>query len=114
MLHRQIRVRRGRSDTAANANANSDAPRNQCHAEGGATRGGVSKREQTQTNADKRKQTQRRKRKQTQANASKRGQTQTNAYTRLCCGFFTPPSAIPLRKFASEFWPTNLKQEAAN
>ena len=69
---------------------------NQCHAEGGVTKGGVSKCEQTQTNADKRKQTQRRKRKQTQANASKRGQTQTNAHTPLYCGFFsTPPFAIP-------------------
>ena len=67
-----------------------------CHAEGGATKGGVSKCEQTQTNADKRKQVQRRKRKQTQANASERGQTQTNAYTPLCCCFFTPPFAIPL------------------
>ena len=59
--------------------------------EGGATKGGVSKCEQTQTNADKRKQTQRRKRKQTRANVSKRGQTQTNAYTPLYCGFLHPP-----------------------
>ena len=63
--------------------------------------GGVSKCEQTQTNADKRGQTQRRKRrgkkirKQTRA---KRGQTQTNTYTPLDCGFFffTPSFAIPL------------------
>ena len=69
---------------------------NQCHAEGGATKGGVSKCEQTQANADKRGQTQRRKRKQTRANVSKRGQTQTNAYTPLYCGFLHPPFAIPL------------------
>ena len=67
----------------------------QCHAEGGATKGGVSKCEQTQTNADKRKQTQRRKCKQTQANASKRGQTQTNAYTPLYCGFLHPSLQSP-------------------
>ena len=63
----------------------------QCQAEGGATKGGVSKCEQTQTNADKRKQTQTRKRKQTQANASKLGHRQTNAYTPLFCGFLHPP-----------------------
>ena len=79
--------------------------RNQCHAEGGATKGGrkqmranANKRRQTLTNASKRKQTQRRKRKQTQANASKHGQTQTNAYTPPLLRFFTPPFAIPLRK----------------
>ena len=65
----------------------------QCHAEGGATKGGVSKCEQTQANADKRGQTQANaeaKRKQTQASASKRGQTQRNAYTPLYCGFYDP------------------------
>ena len=67
----------------------------QCHAEGGATKGGVSKREQTQTNADKRWQTQANAEAKTQANASKRGQTQTNAYTPLYCGFLQPPFAIP-------------------
>ena len=67
----------------------------QCHAEGGATKGGrkqmranASKRRQTQTNADKRRGENAEAK--TQANASKRGQTQTNAYTPLCCGFLTP------------------------
>ena len=46
---------------------------NQCHAEGGATKGGVSKCEQTQANADKRGQTQANAEAKTQANASKRG-----------------------------------------
>ena len=66
----------------------------QCHAEGGATKGG---RKQTQANADKRKQTQtlRRKFKQTQANASKRGPTQTNAYTPFSCGSLHPPLQSP-------------------
>ena len=53
---------------------------------------------QTQTNADKRKQTQRRKRRG--ANASKREQTWTNANKRLhpplLQGFLHPPFAIPL------------------
>ena len=66
----------------------------QCHAEGGVTKGGVSKCEQTQTNADKRRgETQRRK------NASKREQTWTNASKRLhspLLRFFAPPFAIPL------------------
>ena len=77
---------------------------NQCHAEGGATKGGVSKCEQTRANADKRGQTwtnasKRRgeKRKQTQANTSKRGQTQTNAYTPLYCSFLHPPLHSPYR-----------------
>ena len=80
---------------------------------GGATKGGVSKCEQTQTNADKRKQTQRRKRRG--ENASKRGQTWTTAskrkqtltppftavfYTPLC----NPKSSSKLRrKFATSF-----------
>ena len=65
--------------------------RTQCHAEGGATKGGVSKCEQTQANADKRGQTQTNAEAKTQANASKRGQTQTNAYTPpLYCGFLHP------------------------
>ena len=71
----------------------------QCHAEGGATKGGVSKCEQTQTNADKRWQTQANAAAKTQANveanASKRGQTQTNAYTPLYCGFLHPPLQSP-------------------
>ena len=60
------------------------------HAEGGATKGGVSKCENTQTNADKRrgKRMQRRKRKQTRANASKRKQTLTPPP--LYCGFLHP------------------------
>ena len=45
----------------------------QCHAEGGVTKGGVSKCEQTQTNASKRR----------GANASKREQMWTNANKRL-------------------------------
>ena len=62
--------------------------------------GGVSKCEQTQTNADKRW--------QTQANAeaenaskrgsSKRSQTQTNAYTPLYCVFLHPPPCNPFRE----------------
>ena len=67
----------------------------QCHAEGGATKGGVSKREQMQTNADKSGQTQANAEAQTQANASKRGQTQTNAYTPLYCGFLHPSLQSP-------------------
>ena len=82
-----------------------DSPRDreskaQCHAEGGATKGGVSKCEQTQANADKRGQTQANAEAQTQANASKREQTWTNANKRLhppLLGFFTPPFAIPLK-----------------
>ena len=54
---------------------------NQCHAEGGATKRGVS--EQTQTNADKRWQAQANAKAKTQANASKREQTWTNASKRL-------------------------------
>ena len=50
---------------------------NQCHEEGGVTKGGINKCEQTQTNTDKRKQAQRRKRKQTQGNVDKRKQTLT-------------------------------------
>ena len=72
---------------------------NQCHAEGGATKGGVSKCEQTQANADKRGQTQANAEAQTQANAGKREQTWTNANKRLhppLLRFFTPPFAIPL------------------
>ena len=73
----------------------------QCHAEGGATKGGVSKCEQTQANADKRgetqanaeAQTQRRKRKQARANVDKRKQTLT--YPPFIAVFFTPPFAIP-------------------
>ena len=79
----------------------------QCHAEGGATKGGVSKCEQMQTNADKRWQTQANAGAKTQANAgtktqanaSKREQTWTNANKRLHplhCGFLHPPFAIPL------------------
>ena len=71
----------------------------QCHAEGGATKGGVSKCEQTQANADKRGQTQANAEAQTQANASKREQTWTSANKRLhppLLRFFTPPFAIPL------------------
>ena len=71
----------------------------QCHAEGGATKGGVSKCEQTQANADKRGQTQANAEAQTQANASKREQTWTNANKRLhppLLQIFTPPFAIPL------------------
>ena len=71
----------------------------QCHAEGGATKGGVSKCEQTQANADKRGQTQANAEAKTQANASKREQTWTNANKRLhppLLRFFTPPFAIPL------------------
>ena len=75
-----LKQRRSRQKVAANQARPGES---QCHAEGGATKGGVSKRKQTQTNADKRKQTQRRKRKQTQANASKREQTWTNANKRL-------------------------------
>ena len=74
---------------------------NQCHAEGGTTKGGVSKCEQTQANADKRGQTQANAEAQTQANASKREQTRTNANKRLhppLLRFFTPPFAIPLEK----------------
>ena len=70
----------------------------QCHAEGGATEGGVSKCEQTQTNADKRRQTQANVEAKTQANASKREQTWTNANKRLhppLLRFSTPPFAIP-------------------
>ena len=71
----------------------------QCHAEGGATKGGVSKCEQTQTNADKHKPMQRR-------NASKRKQTWTNANKRLhppSFAVFTPPFAIPLGSDGSGF-----------
>ena len=77
---------------------------------GGRNKGGVSRCEQTQTNANKRRQTstnasKRRgenasKRKQTQANASKRGQTQTNANKRLhppLLRFFTPPLQSPYK-----------------
>ena len=72
-------------------------PTVQCHAEGGATKGGVSKCEQTQTNADKRKQTQANAEAKTQANASKRRgknaskrkQTWTNANKRKQT--LTPP-----------------------
>ena len=77
-----------------------EQPHNQCHAEGGATKGGVSKCEQTQTNADKRKQTQRRKRKQTRADMDKRKQTLTPPPFNM--RFFTPPFAIPLHKRAAE------------
>ena len=69
----------------------------QCHAEGGATKGGVSKCEQTHTNADKRRQTlantsRRRgenasKRKQTRANVDKRKQTLTPPFIAV---FYTP------------------------
>ena len=67
----------------------------QCHAEGGAIKGIVSKcaskLKQTQTNADKRRQTQRRKRKQTQrqtrANVDKRKQTLTPPFIAV---FYTP------------------------
>ena len=71
----------------------------QCHAEGGATKGGVSKCEQTQAKADKRGQAQANAEAKTQANASKREQTRTNANKRLhppLLRFFTPPFAIPL------------------
>ena len=49
----------------------------QCHAEGSATKGGVSKCEQTQTNADKRRGKNASKRKQTRANIDKCKQTLT-------------------------------------
>ena len=70
----------------------------QCHAEGGATKGGVSKCEQTQANASKRRQTRTNASKRRGANASKREQTWTNANKRLhppLLRFFTPPFAIP-------------------
>ena len=73
----------------------------QCHAEGGATKGGGSKCEQTQANADKRGQTQANAEAKTQANASKREQTWTNANKRLhppLLRFFTPPFAILMQK----------------
>ena len=64
---------------------------------GGATKGGVSKSEQMQTNADNHWQTQanaevktQAKRKQTRANASKREQTQTNAYTPFIAVSYNP------------------------
>ena len=78
-------------------------PKLQCHAEGGATKGGVSKCEQTQTNADKRKKTQRPK---TQPNANKHEQTWTNANKRLqppLLQFFTPPFAISLKLMTPSF-----------
>ena len=74
----------------------------QCHAEGGATKGGVSKCEQTQANADKPGQTQANAEAQTQANASKRKQTRANVDKRKqtltppFIAVFTPPFAIPL------------------
>ena len=69
------------------------------HVEGGATKGGVSNCEQTQTNADKRRgKTQRRKRKQTRANVDKCKQTLTPLY----CNFFTPPLCNPL--IESQAW----------
>ena len=64
----------------------------QCHAEGGATKGGD---KQMRANASKRRQTRTNAEAQTQANASKRGQTQTNAYTPLYCGFLHPPLQSP-------------------
>ena len=71
----------------------------QCHAEGGATKGGVSKCEQTRINAEKRWQTQANAEAKTQANASKSEQTWTNENKRLhppLLRFFTPPFAILL------------------
>ena len=83
----------------------------QCHAEGGATKGGVSKCEQTQTNADKRRQTQANAEAKTQANASKREQTWTNANKRLhppLLGFFNTPLCNPLKNGSDgsgfQFW----------
>ena len=65
----------------------------QCHAEGGATKGGVSKCEQMQTNADKRWQTQANAEAQTQANVDKRKQTLTPPFI---VGFFYTPLCNPL------------------
>ena len=56
----------------------------------GHDKGGVSKYEQTQTNADKRWQMQANAEAKTQASARKRGQMQTNAYTPLYCSFLHP------------------------
>ena len=62
----------------------------QCHAEGGA---GISKRKQTQTNADRRKQTQRRKRKQTLAKVETCKQPLTPPFIAV----FHTPLCDPLR-----------------
>ena len=77
----------------------------QCHAEGGATKGGVSKmranankRRQTLTNAEaktQRRKRQRRKRKQTRANVDKRKQTLTPPFIAV---FYTP-LCNPLNSF---------------
>ena len=64
----------------------------QCHAEGGATKGGVSRCEQTQTNADKHWQAQTDAEAKTQANASKRKQTRANADKRKQT--LTPPFIV--------------------
>ena len=72
------------------------------HAEGGATKGGVSKCEQMRANANKRRQTLTNASKRRGENASKRKQskqTWTSANKRLhppLLRFFTPPFAIPL------------------
>ena len=78
----------------------------QCHAEGGATKGGVSKCEQTQTkrrltltNASKRRGKNASKRKQTQ---SKRGQPQTNAYTPSIAVSYTALCNFPLNLWARD------------
>ena len=78
------------------AKTSEKSAKTQCHAEGGATKGGVSKCEQ---NADKRRQTRTNASKRRGANASKREQTWTNANKRLhpplLRFFYTPPLQHP-------------------
>ena len=84
---------------------------NQCHAEGGATKRGVSKCEQTQANADKRGQTQTNAEAKTQANASKREQTWTNANKCIrppLLRFFYNPLCNPLTEVTWKQHPRSI------
>ena len=65
----------------------------QCHAEGGVTKGGVSKRRQTLTNASKRRGENASKREQTRAKVDKRKQTLTPPFIAV---FFYTPLCNPL------------------